>query len=54
MVFGTSGILANPRPEIKDLFWLLICPGAEFSSDADRQNSVSSKLFSGQSHMSND
>jgi hypothetical protein len=31
----------------------LLCPGAEFSSDADRQNSVTSKSFSEQSRMSN-
>jgi hypothetical protein len=32
---------------------LLFCPETEFSSDVDRQNSVTSKLFSGQSSMSN-
>jgi hypothetical protein len=32
---------------------LLFCPDAEFSSDIDRQNSVTSKPFSGQSHMDN-
>jgi hypothetical protein len=31
----------------------LFCPGAKFSSDVDRQNSVTSKAFSGQSRMSN-
>jgi hypothetical protein len=30
---------------------LLFCPDAEFSNEVDRQNSVTSKLFSGQSHM---
>jgi hypothetical protein len=31
----------------------LFGPKIEFSSDVDRQNSVTSKPFSGQSHMSN-
>jgi hypothetical protein len=31
----------------------LFCPEIEFSSDVDHQNSVTSKLLSGQSHMSN-
>jgi hypothetical protein len=52
-VFGASGVSANPSLEIEDLFWPLICPGAEFSSDIDRQNSVSSKPFSAQSRMGN-
>jgi hypothetical protein len=52
MVFGTSGVLANPRLEIEDLS-PLFCPETEFSSDVDHQNSITSKLFSGQSHMSN-
>jgi hypothetical protein len=30
----------------------LFCPGAEFSSDIDRQTSVTSKPFSRQSPMS--
>jgi hypothetical protein len=50
MVFETSRVSANPRPEIEDPFWPLICPGAEFSSDFDRQNSVAYKAFSGQSY----
>jgi hypothetical protein len=53
MVFGTSGVSANPRLEIEDPFWPLICPGAEFSSDIDRQHSVAYKAFSGQSQISN-
>jgi hypothetical protein len=32
---------------------LQFCPETEFSSDVDRQNSVTSKPFSGQGHMSN-
>jgi hypothetical protein len=52
-VFGTSGVSANPCLEIEDPFWPLICPGAEFSSDVDHQNSVSSEPFSGHSRMSN-
>jgi hypothetical protein len=31
----------------------LFSPDAEFSSDVDRQNSVTSKPSSGQSHISN-
>jgi hypothetical protein len=31
----------------------LFCPDAEFSSDVNRQNSVTSKPASGQSHMGN-
>jgi hypothetical protein len=53
MVFGTSAVSANPSLEIEDPFWPLICPGAEFRSDINHQNSVSSKPFSGQSRMSN-
>jgi hypothetical protein len=53
MVFGTSGVLANPSLEIEDPFWPLICPGAEFSCDIDRQNSISSTPFTGQSHINN-
>jgi hypothetical protein len=52
-VFKTSGVLANLSLEIEDPFWPLIYLGAEFSSDIDHQNSVSSKPFSGQSRMSN-
>jgi hypothetical protein len=53
IVFGTSIVLANPSLEIEDPFCPLICPGVEFSSDVDHQNSVSSKPFSGLSRMSN-
>jgi hypothetical protein len=53
MVFRTSGVSANLSLEIEDPFWPLICSGAEFSSDIDYQNSVSSKPFSGQSRISN-
>jgi hypothetical protein len=31
----------------------LLCPETEFSSDADRQNSITSKSFSGKSRLSN-
>jgi hypothetical protein len=31
----------------------LFCPGTEFNNDVDRQTSVTSNQFSGQSHMSN-
>jgi hypothetical protein len=53
MVFATFGVSANPTPDIEDPFWPLICTGAEFSSDVDRQNSVAYKAFSRQSRMSN-
>jgi hypothetical protein len=53
MVFGASRVPANPRLETEDPFLPMFYPETEFSSDVDRQNSVTSKPFSGQSHMGN-
>jgi hypothetical protein len=51
MVIETSGVLANLRLEIEDL--LCHCSVWIQNSDVDRQNSVTSKPFSGQNHMGN-